>query len=259
MSIVDIAAEQDDEDSLGFLVSFFQPQGFQQVEIFDAAKHHDEMEKLALGGLCTALRNGSRESAKFLLEQCVDLFSSEQAGQFEQLEIINLHLAISQATVFDWPFDTTKNILCWFFGALVVKRNMEAAMNHLIEESVKADNWKFAAAVVDAVSDLEFERTKSDDPFFKMTLDSLNCQRCRGRQSWPGPMDILPLFGIQRYKLCSKHKRQALATLDARLYLAPDKASLQLAHLSESDQEKLPSDNEVEEDSILSEPVDEQS
>ncbi|KAJ4201670.1 hypothetical protein NW767_006758 [Fusarium falciforme] len=123
-------------------------------------------------------------------------------------------------------------------------------MNHLIEESVKADNWKFAAAVVDAVSDLEFERTESDDPFFKMTLDSLNCQRCRGRQSWPEPMDTPLLFADQRYKLCSKHKRQALATLDARLYLTPDKASLQLARLNESDQEKLPSNNEVEEDSF---------
>ncbi|KAJ4234676.1 hypothetical protein NW759_001667 [Fusarium solani] len=135
---------------------------------------------------------------------------------------------------------------------------MEAAMNHLIEESVKADNWKFAAVVVDAVSDLEFERTESDDPFFKMTLNSLSCQQCRGKQFWPEPMDTRLLFADQRYKLCSKHKRQALATLDARLYLTPDKGSLQLARLSESDQEKLPSDNEVEEDSILSVPVDEQ-
>ncbi|WAO86305.1 NACHT domain-containing protein [Fusarium falciforme] len=207
MSIVDIAAEQNDEESLGFLRSFFKPRCFQQGELFEAAKDHGEMEKLALGGFCTALRNGSSESAKFLFEQCVDLFSSEQADQFEQLDIINLHLALSQAAVFEWPFDTTKNILFWFFSALVVKRNMEAAMNHLIEESIKADNWKFAAAVVDTVSDLEFERTESDDPFFKMTLDSLNCQRCRGRQSWPEPMDTPLLFADQRYKLCSKHKR----------------------------------------------------
>ncbi|KAI8682492.1 NACHT domain-containing protein [Fusarium sp. Ph1] len=258
MSIVDVAVEQNDGDSLSFLMSFFQPKGLQQVEAFDRAKHHGEMEKLALGGLCTALRNGSSGSAMFLFKQCFDLFSSEQAGQFEQLDIINLHLALSQAAVFEWPFDTTKNILFWFFSALVVKRNMEAAMNHLIEESVKADNWKFAAAVVDAVSDLEFERTDSDDPFFKMTLDSLSCQRCRGKQFWPEPMDTRLLFADQRYKLCSKHKRQALATLDARLYLTPDKGSLQQARLSESDQEKLPSDNEVEEDSILSVPVDEQ-
>ncbi|KAI8681114.1 NACHT domain-containing protein [Fusarium keratoplasticum] len=256
MSIVDIAVEQNDLSSLNFLISFFQIH-FQQAKVFGTAKHPGEIEKLALGGLYTALQNGSSENAKFLFKQCVDLFSSEQAGQFEQLDIINLHLALSQAAVFEWPFDTTKNILSWFFEKLVVKRNMEAAMNHLIEESVKAGNWKFAAAVVDAVSDLEFERTESDDPFFKMTLDSLNCQRCRGRQSWPEPMDTQLLFADQRYKLCSKHKRQALATLDARLYLAPDKASLQLARLSESDQEKLPPDTEIEEDSIVSEPVDE--
>ncbi|KAH7270955.1 hypothetical protein B0J15DRAFT_417086 [Fusarium solani] len=256
MSIVDIAAEQNNSDSFLFLRSFFKQPGLGGLLELDG--RHGKMQKLALGGLCTALRNGSSDSAKFLCEQCVRLFRTEHAGQFEQLDIINLHLALSQAAVFEWPFDTTKNILFWFFRALVVKRNMEAAMNHLIEESVKADNWKFAAVVVDAVSDLEFERTESDDPFFKMTLNSLSCQRCRGKQFWPEPMDTRLLFADQRYKLCSKHKRQALATLDARLYLTPDKGSLQLARLSESDQEKLPSDNEVEEDSILSVPVDEQ-
>lgn len=206
MSIIDLAAEQGDEDGLRFLVSFFKPIARDhRVGIFEAARYRGEIEKLALGGLCTALRNGLSVNTKFLFNQCVDLFGPEQASQFGQLEIANLHLAMSQAAAFEWPFDT-KEILSWFFEKHVVKRDMKAAMSHLIEESVKADNWKFASAVVDVVSDMEFERTECDDPFFKMILNSLSCRRCRGGQP------------NQRYELCSEHKRQALAALDAKLY-----------------------------------------
>ncbi|EEU46708.1 uncharacterized protein NECHADRAFT_77352 [Fusarium vanettenii 77-13-4] len=235
MSLVDVAAEQNDMDSLRFLVSFFQPNALKLdgSPFFDIAIHRGEMEKLALGGLCTALRNASSDSAKLLFEQCVDLFRSEEAGQLEQLDIINLHQALSQAAVFDWPFDTIKNILSMFFEAIVARWDREEQVSHLIEESVRADNWKFAAAVVDAASDLQFNWAGSDDPFFQMTLDALSCQQCRWKQSWPEPTDTRLLFADQRYKLCPKHNQQAVATLDPGLYLTPDNGSLKLAPLKQ--------------------------
>ncbi|RSL59289.1 hypothetical protein CEP53_005848 [Fusarium sp. AF-6] len=126
-------------------------------------------------------------------------------------------------------------------------------MDQLIEESVKAGNWKFAAAVVDAVPGPRFGRTESGDPFFKMALAALSCQGCRERQFWPEHSNTQLLSTAWCYKLCSEHERQARATLDPILYLTPDKGSLQLRP-SESEERKLPSDTEIEEDSILYEP-----
>ncbi|KAL2690157.1 hypothetical protein Neosp_004225 [[Neocosmospora] mangrovei] len=248
MSIVDIAAEQNDVDSIRFLESFFQPSASEldRSAFFDIAIHRREIEKLAWGGLCTALRSDSGHSAKFLFEQCVDLFRSEEAGQLEQLDIVDLHQALSEAAMVTWPFDTIKNIVSMLFKAIVVKQDRETKMSHLIEESVGADNWKFAAAVVDAVSDLKFDWAGNDDPFFQMALDALSCQRCRGKQFWPEPTSSWLVLAAQRYKLCFKHKRQAVATLDPKLYLTPDKGSLQQARSSESDQENVSSDTEVD-------------
>ncbi|RSL78210.1 hypothetical protein CEP51_008403 [Fusarium floridanum] len=226
MSIVDIAAEQIDRDSLKFLVSLFQDR-FTIQSTGSVAKICSEMEKLAFRGLCTALRNGSRSSAKFLVEQCINLSGSGQTSRFKQPDVINLSQALSQAAIFQWPLDTTTLILSWFSKIRMVQGYKGARMGQLIEESVKAGNWKFAAAVVDAVSDLEFERVSNDDAFSKMTLDALNCQKCRERQSWPEDNDMQLLSTTRCYKLCSKHKQQAQATLNPIFYLTPDGGSLQ--------------------------------
>ncbi|RTE72151.1 hypothetical protein BHE90_013442 [Fusarium euwallaceae] len=212
-----------------------------------------EMKKLAFRGLRTAWRNGSSTIAEFLLEEYISLSSSGEASQFDQLDVINFRQALSQAAIFEWPLDTTKLILSWFFKTRIVQWYTEAIMDQLIEESVKAGNWKFAAAVVDAVPGPRFGRTESGDPFFKMALAALSCQGCRERQFWPEHSDTQLLSTAWCYKLCSEHERQARATLDPILYLTPDKGSLQLRP-SESEEGKLPSDTEIEEDSILYEP-----
>ncbi|RSM05159.1 hypothetical protein CEP52_006410 [Fusarium oligoseptatum] len=256
MSVVDIAAEQNDLDSLHFLGSLFEPRHLEQSGAFNSpkrAKRHREIKELAFNGLCTALQSGSINNAKFLFEKCANLFSPERANQFTGHDIMQLREGLREAAKFEWPFDTTKSILSWFFKTVAVKRDTEATinMNQLIQQSVQADNWKFAAAVVDAVSGLRFEETESNDPFFKITLEALSCRRCRRIQSWPEDNDTLLLSTARSYKLCSKHERHAQATLDPKLYLTPDKKSLQLAHLNGSDQREHPRDTGIEERSIV--------
>ncbi|RSM01295.1 hypothetical protein CDV31_011425 [Fusarium ambrosium] len=251
MSIVDIAAEQNC-DSLNFLEPLFQ-HGFVVQSADTSVEHQGEMKKLAFRGLRTAWRNGSSTIAEFLLEEYISLSSSGEASQFDQLDVINFRQALSQAAIFEWPLDTTKLILSWFFKTRIVQWYTEAIMDQLIEESVKAGNWNFAAAVVDAVPGPRFGRTESGDPFFKMALAALSCQGCRERQFWPEHSDTQLLSTAWCYKLCSEHERQARATLDPILYLTPDKGSLQLRP-SESEEGKLPSDTDIEEDSILYEP-----
>ncbi|KAM0421037.1 hypothetical protein ACHAPT_011108 [Fusarium lateritium] len=228
MSIIDIAAEQTDSESLEFIISFFGNIDIRKADL------QPTMKKLALSGLCTALRSRATSNAAFLLNQCTTLFSFEEGSQYEPLDIAYLRMALSSAVRFDWPSDTITRILSWYFQ-LVVKRDMETNINDLIEKSVRADNWRFAAAVVDATSTLEFEWQKNNDPFLEITLDALKCPRCRGRQSWPEISDRRYLLAAdQQYKLCSKHKRQALASLDPGLFLTPDQGSLRLANVSET-------------------------
>lgn len=216
MTIVDIAAEQDSRDSLGFLVGVFD----------EAAEHHhrhDKLKTLALGGLCTALQSGSGSNAMFLLQLCVELCNSEH--QLEDPDIIRLYQALCNAATFTWSFDTAKDMFSWFFDIPGVRQDIEARMYYLVQKSVNVNNWEFAGAVVDAASNLEFNRTESKDPFYKMILDALGCQRCRTIQYWPQSTDGRLSYD-RCYKLCSKHQTQALATLDPDLYLTPDKRSL---------------------------------
>ncbi|RSL50405.1 hypothetical protein CEP54_011945 [Fusarium duplospermum] len=257
MSVVDIAAEQNDLDGLHFLESLFQ-QYWNEPGAFESTKRQREIKELAFNGLCTALRSGSSNNAKYLFEQCVNLFSPESANQFKTDDIMHLHDGLREAVKFEWPFGTTKSILSWFFRSVAVKRDTEATMkiNQLIQEAVESDNWKLAAAVVDAVSGLKFDKAESDDPFFNMTLEAMSCQKCRERQSWPEHNDTQLLFAGQHYKLCSTHKRQAQATLDPRFYLTPDKKSLKLRS-SELEQDEQRSDAEIEEDSVVCKPLEE--